>query len=127
VVAFKNEIDRWFAASPLNRAAQANAEAPEAAGPALRGTARPVENLYKAAEMWRVKTTSMQHGFTAMEQAVNCMQQNLNSMVERLQKTEKLMQRSRQHWERALLRRQSRAGATITVSSALHSVSASAS
>ncbi|HEU5233275.1 MAG TPA: hypothetical protein VFU50_10465 [Terriglobales bacterium] len=127
VLAFKDEIDRWFAATPHNRAEQANGDGVAPQGLPLRGTARPVEDLYRAAEVWRTKTTSMQHGFSAMEQAVNCMQQSLNSMLERLQTTEELMQRSRQHWERALVRRQSRASAAVTSSTALHSVSASAS
>ena len=127
VLAFKDEVDRWFAATPQNRSPQANEDGVAPQGPALRGTARPVEDLYKAAETWRTKTTSMQRRFSAMEQTVSSMQQSLNSMLERLQETEKLMQRSRQHWERALVRRQNRVGAAITSSSALHSVSASAS
>jgi len=128
VLAFKDEIDRWFAATPQNRAGQSNKDgiAPEEP-PLGRAGARPVEDLYRAAEMWRAKTTSMHAGFTAMEQAVNCMQQNLSSMLVRLQKTEALMQRSRQHWERAVIRRQSRAVSPVTPSSeAFRSVSASA-
>jgi P2-related tail formation protein len=125
-LAFKDEVDRWFAATPHNRAAQASLDGVEREAQAIRGTARPLEHLYKTAEMWRTKTSSMQNGFNTMEQAVNSMQQNLSSMLERLQRTEKLMQRSRQHWERALIRRQSRAGAAITPSrEAFHSVSAS--
>jgi hypothetical protein len=78
--------------------------------------------------MWRTKTVSMQHGFSAMEEAMSCMQQNLSSMLQRLEKTEELVQRTRQHWERVLMRRQNRArGPIARPSDAFQSASASAS
>ena len=115
VLAFKHEIDRWLAKTPLNGTPGANGYAFEAPAPLLRGTARPLDDLYRSAEMWRTKTTSMQQGFTSMQQAVNCMQRGFHSMLERLHKTEELVRQSRHHWEQTLIRRQRRAAAAVMI------------
>ena len=127
VLAFKHEIDRWFAETPLNSLPVTNGDSAPAAMTSLRSAARPIDELYNSAERWRRKTSSMQHGFTSMQESVNSMLERLHSMQQSLQRTKELMEQSKMRWQQTLIRRQGRASARVLLErGVLQSASAAA-